>query len=177
MTPPPLWLILLLTILAIPGLLLLIIWPGALAFAFWPRRSLLILGKTPSARIQDSYRLCYVDGAWAFFASCHPLQVQGDDFDDRPYEHNASGPYPDKSYQLVRVAWRGNYDEPREGHLNSPWSVDDINRGDVAWLRASYGFDHQPIFAGTTLAEFRRMVRESGGEVFEPMAGPDGQVQ
>ena len=38
------------------------------------------------------YKLCYVDGNEAWFTSDWKNQW-GDDWNDRPYEHNAGSPY------------------------------------------------------------------------------------
>ena len=89
----------------------------------------------------------------------------GDDWDDAPYEHNAEVPYDNKTeilevpvcidyYKLMRGY--ENYEEyevltkdypnfsrvdvkqPKDwGGINSPFCVDDINGGAVAWLYAT----------------------------------------
>jgi hypothetical protein len=128
----------------------------------------------------DVLRLCYVDGRdqFAWFTSC-PLAFQwGDDWDDKPYEHNAGDPYTDHEiggervkHQLVKVAWESNYVTPCSGHVNSPYSVRDINCGGIAWLRApSVRSDSTiaGIYAGASLREFIKAVESSGGEVYFP---------
>lgn len=148
--------------------------------------------------------LCYVRGCWAFFTTQPLESQSGDGWHKRPYEHNADEPYayhpdsdgvgcvcldpnsgrrlygpkgcgepghvperPKEPWEIVKVAWEGPFETPAAWHLNSPYSVEGINRGDVAWLRPG-------ISAGTTLAEFRRLVWLAGGRVYECPAAGDG---
>ena len=80
--------------------------------------------------------LCYIEGSWAYFTTRKLSEQWGDDWDDAPYEHNAGTPndYSDhdkkdgrEPWQIVKVAWDGDFEPPCEGHLNSPWSVEQIN--------------------------------------------------
>lgn len=122
--------------------------------------------------------LCYVDGMRATFATIEPLLVHGDDFNDVPYEHNASGPYSyagcckGEPYALVEVLFElDDMMAPCDYQLNSQWSVDAINSGAVAWLARSRYANHDcpPLHAGTTLTEFVRTIRKHGGTVYRPM--------
>ena len=60
---------------------------------------------------------------------------------DVPYEHNAGTPYiwashrDVESYELMKVAYEGPFVTPDAYHTNSPYSVEMINAGAVAWLR------------------------------------------
>ena len=123
--------------------------------------------------------LCYVRGPWAYFTT-QPLDKQwGDDWNDAPYEHNAGRPYESidvlgtDAWVIFKVAYDGPFDEPSATHFNSPYSVQDINRGAVAWLRYVGTRPHpaRSIQAGTTYADFRRLIREGGGAVFEERQG------
>ena len=38
-------------------------------------------------------KLCYIDGAWAYFTTQALADVIGDDWNDAPYECNAGAPY------------------------------------------------------------------------------------
>lgn len=66
--------------------------------------------------------------------------LYGDDWNDRPYEHNASEPYGIKSNKDKEVTFETyilesyNIRVPCSGYLNSPWSVDDILAKKVPWL-------------------------------------------
>jgi len=116
-------------------------------------------------------RLCYVRGECAWFTTCEPFEKQwGDDWNDRPYEHNAGDPYAWEEhrgvdrYELVRVYFDGDLVAPDEGYMNSPYSVEDINGGAVAWLR-EYAPSHRRAKcwkAGVSLETFVRELKEEG---------------
>lgn len=109
--------------------------------------------------------LCYVQEPWAYFTIKMEGQW-GDDWDGRPYECNAGEPYD----YACKVAYEGDFITPDEGYYNSPFSVDDINRGDIAWLRVAW-WSTKPkvaLFAGATLAEFKEKVETAGGTIYEP---------
>lgn len=77
------------------------------------------------------------------------------------------------TWRVYQVFWEGPFDEPNDGTINSRYSVEDINSGAVAWLRPSRYSDwegkrKQAIPAGTTYAEFMRIVTEAGGCVYVP---------
>ena len=116
--------------------------------------------------------LCYIDGPWAFFTT-QPLENQwGDDWDDVPYEHNAGCPYEPiegESWEIIKVAWEGPFITPDDGVINSRYSVQAINRGDIAWLRpVVWEKLFRPISAGTTLQEFTDYMISVGGMVYFP---------
>lgn len=125
------------------------------------------------------YKLCYVDGNEAWFTSDWKNQW-GDDWDDRPYEHNAGSPYEhyfddngvEHEIQLKKVyfdIYRGIVKEPNYGLNNSPYSVQDINNHRVAWLTIdTYDKDPVYIFAGTSYSNFVRQVEELGGTIYVP---------
>lgn len=108
----------------------------------------------------------YVAGYTHYFYFTNNLSKQwGDDWDDAPYEHNAETPYDSETdilqvpvcidyYKLMKayeddnaydkvLKKYPNYDKadiklPRDwGGCNSPFCVDDINGGAVAWLYAT----------------------------------------
>lgn len=121
--------------------------------------------------------LCYVEEPWAWFTTA-PLAVQwGDDWNDRPYEHNAGTPYEWRDYMAKRgiapyalmvVAFDGPWETPRGFEINSRWSVQDINAGAVPWLTTDR-YSTAPIVtikAGTGLMEFCRLVRDGGGHIY-----------
>lgn len=121
--------------------------------------------------------LCYVDGPWAYFTTRKLSEQWGDDWNDAPYEHNAGTPYDYSEHdrkeghapwEIIKVAWDGDFEPPSEGHYNSPWSVEQINAGAVAWLRTSRWRTGKPVIipAGTTLERFCEMMREGGGTVY-----------
>lgn len=135
------------------------------------------------------YRLCYVRAPWAYFTTQELKDQWGDDWNDMPYEHNAGEPYrpglddvrAGKNWQILKVAWDGPFEEPRDGHVNSPWSVKAINSGAVPWLRvvpSQEGLsDVVQIFAGVTLEKFCSLINEGGGCVYLPAAGAVQSVE
>lgn len=72
------------------------------------------------------------------------------------------------AFSIVKVAFDGNFEAPCDTCYNSPWSVEQINAGAVAWLRATQQADGKPIVipAGTTLERFCKLIREGGGSVY-----------
>lgn len=123
-----------------------------------------------SKRRQRDPVLCYVRGAFAYFTTAPVTEQWGDDWDDAPYEHNAGAPYDHHGHKIVKVAWEGPWETPADrAGLNSRWSVQDINRGAIAWLLPSPWTDDdnvRPIPAGTTLTDFIAAIRAGGGRVF-----------
>jgi hypothetical protein len=119
---------------------------------------------------RESLRLCYVEGSRAWFTSQDVMKQWGDDWNDAPYEHNAGAPYADEGVTIECVYFDADFQTPDDGYTNSPYSVERINRGEVPWLRDRYRGTLVTIMAGTTLAEFRRLVSEAGGHVYERTA-------
>ncbi len=82
--------------------------------------------------------LCYIGGRCAYFTTQALNKQWGDDWDDAPYEHNAEVPYEPhvagEDWEITRVVFEAPLDTPDAGVSNSGYSVEMINRGDVAWL-------------------------------------------
>ena len=111
----------------------------------------------------DNYRLCYVSNNILYFTDNFKHQW-GDDWNDAPYEHNADPPYEWDE----RESWKWNIThgrghiryiaimpewcirQPCDGHLNSPYSVENINKGAIAWL---YFDEAGGLMAGATMDE------------------------
>lgn len=120
--------------------------------------------------------LCYISDCWAYFTT-KPLSEQwGDDWNDAPYEHNAGAPYQDTPGQIKKVAWEGDLVQPCEDHRNSPWSVEQINAGAVAWLVSPNWKRGNKIVipAGTPLSQFKELIRLADGCVYE--AAPSEEI-
>ncbi len=116
---------------------------------------------------QDEMKLCYVTECLAYFTSL-PLENQwGDDWDDVPYEYNAGPPYHDEGSNTIKImAYMGDFLLPCSGYINSPYSVEDINKGKVPWLRTFLdNFDF--LLAGATVDEFIDFVKRNGGRIFK----------
>lgn len=124
------------------------------------------------------YRLCYLDYNKAYFTSKWDEQW-GDDWDDAPYEHNADRPYT--HYHIDGVEYEIKLKElyfdlnkyvthPCDGYVNSPYSVEDINKKACPWLIIHYYEDSKEkrefVFAGTTYTEFIRIIEKYGGVVY-----------
>ena len=132
------------------------------------------------------YKLCYVDGdnypgctITLYFTELENVQDQwGDDWDDRPYEHNAEPPYeqdyskPEQGIKdgrgvypeigIYKVIVTGAYNIllPCSNTINSPYSVEDINKGVVPWLTI-LDKDDKPTYvkAGTTMEETLKAIK------------------
>lgn len=123
-----------------------------------------------------TFKLCYVEDSCAYFTTQDVTKQWGDDWNDAPYEHNAGEPYLPREYdievgkepwEICCVAWEGPFRTPCDGHVNSPYSVEQINAGAVAWLATASWEDKQiAIMAGTTLRDFKRLVKEARGRVY-----------
>ena len=138
-----------------------------------------------------NFKLCYIDGATAYFTT-QELSVQwGDDWDDVPYEHNAGRPYEAGYYHYsdgrskpIAAQWNDDgtpkweiytlkfdagwrLETPASHHYNSPYSVNMINAGAVAWLSGT-DTDGKPIAieAGASIEEFKQKVRQCGGKIY-----------
>ena len=131
---------------------------------------------------KETYKLCYVNGNKAWFTNNFEHQW-GDDWDDRPYEHNAGEPYDswseliednediskrkykDHPIKLKTLYFETNdWSEKRscDGFLNSPYSVEDINKQAVAWIHT----DKFNILAGTTYEDFIKIIQRHNGEIY-----------
>lgn len=97
------------------------------------------------------YKLCYVYKGVAYFTSLPLSEQWGDDWDDAPYEHNSGEPYEDGLILKVHFPDE-EFLEPSYGHVNSPYSVKDINNKKVPWL-VHYSNETR-IYAGESLKEF-----------------------
>ena len=62
----------------------------------------------------------------------------GDDWNDCPYEHNAGEVYPEYCDGYFEIAFPSSYvvDEPCVGHLNSPYSKEDMEDRRVPMIAA-----------------------------------------
>lgn len=124
----------------------------------------------------SEHKLCYVDGNTAYFTTCALDKQWGDDWDDVPYEYNAEPPYEWQPYlnlppyEIVKIIFEGNFDTPNSGFNNSPYSVQDINSGKVAWLSTSkyavFGPEKVNIFAGASIEDFCNLVWLAGGSIY-----------
>ena len=143
---------------------------------------------------KSPFKLCYVADNIAYFTT-QPLEQQhGDDWDDVPYECNAGSPYsptkdfsypekaPDETFtwkkgsdytnglpnwQILEIVYRADLQLPHEGPHNSSYSVEQINRGAVAWLVDRWGDSKVVIPAGVSPEMFKGLIRRAGGTVYK----------
>jgi hypothetical protein len=116
-------------------------------------------------------RLCYVDDheSLVYFTDkplVGPNAVWGDDWDDAPYEHNAGLPY---DWTARYAYFDASIYTPCADMNNSPWSVANINSGQMPWLRRVDGdldYPHQ-LYAGASVADFLAFVDAAGGVAVE----------
>lgn len=102
----------------------------------------------------SEFKLCYVGTGWKAWFTTSMENVHGDDWDDAPYQCNASQPlrwraYNSPQYTLLTCAYPSVLQTPEEFHSESI-SVDDINRGIVPWLKDGA----VQIYAGISYPDF-----------------------
>jgi hypothetical protein len=121
--------------------------------------------------VRPVFRLCYVDGPWAWFTTRDPFTEQwGDDWNDAPYQDNAGDPNewrPDRGvpeYRLLKVAYDGPLYTPADRGLSR--SVQEINETGLPWLLSQYVPAEVEILGGALFHEFERTVRQVGGRVY-----------
>lgn len=106
-------------------------------------------------QFDKEYYLCYIEGNFAYFTD--NLEKQwGDDWGDKPYEHNAGEPYEHHDTKVVKVAFESYLETPAElAGLNSNYSVEDINNKKTPWLSGNKGFSMREIeeFTGKSWKE------------------------
>jgi hypothetical protein len=117
------------------------------------------------------FRLCYVDGPWAWFTTRDPFTDQwGDDWDDSPYQDNAGDPYEWAEhrgvprYELLKVAYDGNLWTPAD--LDVEASVKGINANLEPWLRSRWVEPQVCIHPGDSFDEFVKLVELATGSVY-----------
>lgn len=122
---------------------------------------------------QPKITLCYVHSIndWThelWFSDKKPTDLWGDDWNDAPYEHNAAPPYEYTRKNKSKVDFKryiliGNdIVSPSYEHLNSPWSVEQINKQETYWLTTG----KSDFYAGCTINEITTAL-ENQGENFE----------
>jgi hypothetical protein len=121
--------------------------------------------------VRHAYGLCFVRAPWAYFTRL-PLDLQwGDGWERVPYQQHAAAPYTDSPEQILTVAFDGPLYTPDRGYDDKERSVNEINRGEVPWLRTQSFVSNAPIhiMAGVTLDSFVGQVELAGGHVFAPL--------
>ena len=124
----------------------------------------------------DDYKLCYIEDNFAYFTTQELSEQWGDDWNDAPYELNAGRPYEYSDYDrkngkpewyITKLAFDKVLSTPDYNQSNSGYSVKQINRGDVAWLRPyPYASNNVVIHAGTCIRDFIDKIEKAGGKVY-----------
>ncbi|CAE6761350.1 hypothetical protein R75483_03573 [Paraburkholderia domus] len=80
-------------------------------------------------------------------------------------------PYSDSPEQILTVAFDGPLYPPDLGYDGKERSANEINRGEMPWLRTQSFAGNAPIhiMAGITLESFVEQVELAGGRVFAPL--------
>jgi hypothetical protein len=91
----------------------------------------------------------------------------GDDWNDAPYEHNAGRPYTHETKPVMYLV-QGDYILPDDGYLNSPYSVQSINRRAVAWLRHEGEHSWRHLFGGDDFESFESFLLSTNGRIVCP---------
>ena len=111
----------------------------------------------------NDYRLCYVGNNILYFTDIFESQWE-DDWNDAPYEHNADPPFEWDEHEsakwnikhghghirYIAIMPDWSISQPCDGHINSPYSVESINKGAIAWL---YHEDAGGLMGGATMDE------------------------
>ncbi|MBK3739024.1 hypothetical protein IQ285_00315 [Burkholderia sp. R-69608] len=121
--------------------------------------------------VRHAYGLCFVRAPWAYFTRLPLDQQWGDGWERVPYQQHAAAPYTDSPEQILTVAFDGPLYTPDRGYDSKERSVNEINRGEVPWLRTQSFVSNAPIriMAGVTLESFVEQVELAGGHVFAPL--------
>ena len=104
-------------------------------------------------------KLCYIENNVLYFTSDIDNQW-GDDWDDIPYEHNASPPY-ETSTTVKKIAFIGDYSEPCSLFKNSPYSVADINNGIIHW---AYTAKAGGLYGGDSMGKAIKWLKDNNFE-------------
>lgn len=113
------------------------------------------------------WKLCYVSNHIAWFAPT--LDIGADDWNDAPYQYNASEPYSWKdqegNYQtdFFMLAYYGVFETPAE--IGYSISVDKLNNRVMAWLTDG----KTPIYGGDSVVDFILALQGAGATVFVPL--------
>ena len=122
-----------------------------------------------SVKKDTLYKLCYVRDGVMYFTDNFENQM-GDDWDDAPYEYNAEPPYeiidwlPDNTHRgnIRYIAFIDvDVTKPCDYGINSPFSVEDINKGAVPWL---FNNKAKALKGGATMNEAKGWLKKAGAK-------------
>ena len=118
--------------------------------------------------VGDNYRLCFVQGPWAYFTRIGLDHQWGDGWDKAPYQFHAHTPYDGSPDQILKVAFDGPLFPPEAGLNGHSLSVLAVNAGVSPWLRTESYFHGTQIhnMAGVTLLRFIELIELSRRDGF-----------
>lgn len=115
-------------------------------------------------------KLCYVEQlTWGmaalYYMDKDAKDVWGDDWDDIPYEHNAGEPYVRDGDTLEKIIVEVPYEStmvlPCDGYLNSPYSVEMINTGQIPWIKFIDGNHLYTLKANSTVEDLYNIAKSN----------------
>ena len=126
---------------------------------------------SPRLNLKDYPNPDYIEEKQEKYAYFTPISLDkqwGDDWNDTPFEHNAGIPY-DNDYDdrnnrieitIIKIPFYLDYHAKYAGDwgYNSPFSVQEINRGVVAWIYLESKKDYDTIFAGDSIEKFIKTI-------------------
>ena len=117
-------------------------------------------------------KLCFVESlgwdiAALYYSNKDAKDVWGDDWNDRPYEHNAGEPYMNDgdTFEKIIIDVGSQMQLPEDGYLNSPYSVEDINSGAIAWIRIIEGKHSYSLAANSTIEDLYRLAKSGDVDI------------
>lgn len=106
----------------------------------------------------------FIENKQELFAYFTPINLDdqwGDDWNDSPYEHNSGIPYDSYKENEITIIKVPFYFRdacyPDSNFLNSPFSVQDINRGRVSWIFLNNENNYDSIYGGDSLEKFIKL--------------------
>ena len=138
----------------------------------WEKEHEMFGYNSPRLHFKDYPNPDYIEEKQEKYAYFTPINLDkqwGDDFNDAPYEHNAGIPYDDYydennkkiEFEIIRIPFYFNYHAKYPcdwGGCNSPFSVQDINRGVVSWIYLSKKDEYDTLFAGDSIEKFIKAI-------------------
>lgn len=140
-------------------------------------------------KLNSNFKLCYIEGSFAYFTTQDIDKQWGDDWDDAPYEHKAGTPYTphiryfaadrqekipeywnedgSPKWEIMKIAFYcpSSATPAETAGSNSRYSVQMINNKLIPWLTK---YPDKALFAGASIDEFVKFIEEAGGEIFFP---------
>ena len=137
----------------------------------WEKEHEMFGYNSPRLNLKDYPNPDYIEEKQEKYAYFTPISLDkqwGDDWNDTPFEHNAGIPY-DNDYNdrnnrieitIIKIPFYLDYHAKYAGDwgYNSPFSVQEINRGVVAWIYLESKKDYDTIFAGDSIEKFIKTI-------------------